>query len=172
MQGTAFRACANAVAYGECEWAMPPQENARYSSRCVGVSDEGRSLPASTRPVSRDTATRFAGVSCSYGTPLGLITNRPAARSTPDTLPNVSVTRPLSTSAWFARWTRSHSSLATRLTTALVRAAGAAASSAMAGHPAPRRLRRSCRARSEEHTSELQSRGHLVCRLLLEKKKT
>src|SRR5690625_6770510 len=28
------------------------------------------------------------------------------------------------------------------------------------------------KARSEEHTSELQSRGHLVCRLLLEKKKT
>src|SRR5439155_14562213 len=27
------------------------------------------------------------------------------------------------------------------------------------------------RERSEEHTSELQSRGHLVCRLLLEKKK-
>src|SRR5439155_26612069 len=27
------------------------------------------------------------------------------------------------------------------------------------------------RARSEEHTSELQSRGQLVCRLLLEKKK-
>src|SRR5690625_7108496 len=26
-------------------------------------------------------------------------------------------------------------------------------------------------ARSEEHTSELQSRGHLVCRLLLENKK-
>src|SRR5258707_7153979 len=34
---------------------------------------------------------------------------------------------------------------------------------------APRRLRR--RARSEEHTSELQSRQYLVCRLLLEKKK-
>src|SRR5207253_10310861 len=30
--------------------------------------------------------------------------------------------------------------------------------------------RTGCR-RSEEHTSELQSRGHLVCRLLLEKKK-
>src|SRR5216684_8579525 len=31
---------------------------------------------------------------------------------------------------------------------------------------------RACRAtRSEEHTSELQSRLHLVCRLLLEKKK-
>src|SRR6267143_5507561 len=28
-----------------------------------------------------------------------------------------------------------------------------------------------CRARSEEHTSELQSQFHLVCRLLLEKKK-
>src|SRR5690625_5976328 len=28
------------------------------------------------------------------------------------------------------------------------------------------------RVRSEEHTSELQSRGHLVCRLLLEKKKS
>src|SRR5712675_3236683 len=30
---------------------------------------------------------------------------------------------------------------------------------------------RTCPARSEEHTSELQSRLHLVCRLLLEKKK-
>src|SRR5690554_7247161 len=30
----------------------------------------------------------------------------------------------------------------------------------------------SAAARSEEHTSELQSRPHLVCRLLLEKKKT
>src|SRR5690625_5371958 len=29
-----------------------------------------------------------------------------------------------------------------------------------------------CADRSEEHTSELQSRGHLVCRLLLEKKNT
>src|SRR2546422_3032798 len=50
------------------------------------------------------------------------------------------------------------------------------------GAPAPRRLssRSAARApqawgtsvtRSEEHTSELQSRLHLVCRLLLEKKK-
>src|SRR5690625_6326042 len=31
---------------------------------------------------------------------------------------------------------------------------------------------RSIHVRSEEHTSELQSRGHLVCRLLLEKKNT
>src|SRR5207253_3436161 len=35
--------------------------------------------------------------------------------------------------------------------------------SAPGGHRSP--------GRSEEHTSELQSRGHLVCRLLLEKKK-
>src|SRR5205814_10173412 len=35
------------------------------------------------------------------------------------------------------------------------------------GRPRPRR-----RNRSEEHTSELQSLRHLVCRLLLEKKKT
>src|SRR5258708_22280721 len=33
------------------------------------------------------------------------------------------------------------------------------------GHPAPFNMR------SEEHTSELQSPDHLVCRLLLEKKK-
>src|SRR5258708_16822625 len=31
---------------------------------------------------------------------------------------------------------------------------------------------RNCNFRSEEHTSELQSPDHLVCRLLLEKKKT
>src|SRR5581483_7173225 len=36
-------------------------------------------------------------------------------------------------------------------------------------HPAPPRQGR--RRRSEEHTSELQSRQYLVCRLLLEKKK-
>src|SRR5687768_17789665 len=33
-------------------------------------------------------------------------------------------------------------------------------------------FQRSLAQRSEEHTSELQSRLHLVCRLLLEKKKT
>src|SRR5258707_2511244 len=37
------------------------------------------------------------------------------------------------------------------------------------GFGRPRRLKP--RARSEEHTSELQSRQYLVCRLLLEKKK-
>src|SRR5687768_17773299 len=47
------------------------------------------------------------------------------------------------------------------------------------GDDRARRVRRCCgprrsgsgRTRSEEHTSELQSRLHLVCRLLLEKKK-
>src|SRR6267143_6790106 len=38
------------------------------------------------------------------------------------------------------------------------------------GHPPPARPR-SLPTRSEEHTSELQSQFHLVCRLLLEKKK-
>src|SRR3712207_6998327 len=36
----------------------------------------------------------------------------------------------------------------------------------------PHRLAEEPRPRSEEHTSELQSRQYLVCRLLLEKKKT
>src|SRR5690625_6443071 len=45
--------------------------------------------------------------------------------------------------------------------------------SAVARDPAPHQMRRrSPGERSEEHTSELQSRGHLVCRLLLEKKMT
>src|SRR5690625_5499917 len=37
-------------------------------------------------------------------------------------------------------------------------------------HP-PHLIEKDIGTRSEEHTSELQSRGHLVCRLLLEKKK-
>src|SRR5690606_42003609 len=37
--------------------------------------------------------------------------------------------------------------------------------------PPPRRPRTGRKTRSEEHTSELQSRENLVCRLLLEKKK-
>src|SRR2546428_6566354 len=38
--------------------------------------------------------------------------------------------------------------------------------------PSHRLVGTTCRCRSEEHTSELQSRSDLVCRLLLEKKKT
>src|SRR5690606_39911493 len=39
------------------------------------------------------------------------------------------------------------------------------------GPPPKARITRALRGRSEEHTSELQSRENLVCRLLLEKKK-
>src|SRR5437870_6419688 len=42
---------------------------------------------------------------------------------------------------------------------------------ARARHRFDRPRARLVRGRSEEHTSELQSRGHIVCRLLLEKKK-
>src|SRR5258708_10041454 len=43
---------------------------------------------------------------------------------------------------------------------------------AIAGRSSARGLCRIFRKRSEEHTSELQSPDHLVCRLLLEKKNT
>src|SRR5689334_24826254 len=48
--------------------------------------------------------------------------------------------------------------------------AEAAVERARAAHPGRRHLDLG-RVRSEEHTSELQSQFHLVCRLLLEKKK-
>src|SRR3989442_6268317 len=53
------------------------------------------------------------------------------------------------------------------------RAAAQSAASAYAsiGGQTQTRFRSPKEARSEEHTSELQSRPHLVCRLLLEKKK-
>src|SRR5215510_4865286 len=60
--------------------------------------------------------------------------------------------------------------------TTLFRSRRRSCSSRVSGRPSgsANSLSRSCttsQARSEEHTSELQSRGHLVCRLLLEKKK-
>src|SRR5947208_5638952 len=53
---------------------------------------------------------------------------------------------------------------------ALARPAGVRGAAPAAGGAGPRRVLRSAD-RSEEHTSELQSPDHLVCRLLLEKKK-
>src|SRR5438309_6289177 len=53
--------------------------------------------------------------------------------------------------------------------TTLFRSACTRASRPAARGSCPYRCRRACR--SEEHTSELQSQFHLVCRLLLEKKK-
>src|SRR2546422_3472362 len=61
------------------------------------------------------------------------------------------------TTLFRSRWAATHRQSATTPTPTVGR--GQAAS----GTPLPRR--------SEEHTSELQSRLHLVCRLLLEKKK-
>src|SRR5437870_8837621 len=58
--------------------------------------------------------------------------------------------------------------------TTLFRSARAAVARRGGGFPGAavlRGARRTTAVRSEEHTSELQSRGHLVCRLLLEKKK-
>src|SRR5438309_8453955 len=54
--------------------------------------------------------------------------------------------------------------------TTLFRSHDAGRAAAAAGAARRDRLRRRV-ARSEEHTSELQSQFHLVCRLLLEKKK-
>src|SRR3954449_13636543 len=54
--------------------------------------------------------------------------------------------------------------------TTLFRSAPATPPGSRSGAPAPSGGRRIIR--SEEHTSELQSHSHLVCRLLLEKKKT
>src|SRR5690625_6620746 len=57
---------------------------------------------------------------------------------------------------WYRRWAP--------------RAAVAMALREQAGSLSVLMIERASRVRSEEHTSELQSRGHLVCRLLLEKK--
>src|SRR3712207_9244503 len=56
-------------------------------------------------------------------------------------------------------------------TTWVAGATGAYIYVALAERLPPRRVQRALRVRSEEHTSELQSRQYLVCRLLLEKKK-
>src|SRR2546430_6633026 len=52
------------------------------------------------------------------------------------------------------------------------RIAWAVRSSRRAGSSSARDQAAGSRSRSEEHTSELQSQSNLVCRLLLEKKKT
>src|SRR3712207_7070731 len=51
------------------------------------------------------------------------------------------------------------------------RALSLCASSRIRSAPYPSNVSRETASRSEEHTSELQSRQYLVCRLLLEKKK-
>ena len=85
-----FPACAHAVANGECVCVTPPiSGNARYSAACVGVSLEGFSSPSTRLPSAMDTITMSSALRLSYGTPLGLMANTPAARSASDTLPHV-----------------------------------------------------------------------------------
>src|SRR2546429_4398583 len=65
---------------------------------------------------------------------------------------------------------RSSSNACGAMTSARVRTHWACTWVICGERPRPAASRGSC-TRSEEHTSELQSRLHLVCRLLLEKKK-
>src|SRR5207253_10505423 len=85
------------------------------------------------------------------------------------------------TTLFRSRWgKRSRSRSQARRRRRAARAASFCTPERRSGSGIPRRSKRrvpdstasrsSC-SRSEEHTSELQSRGHLVCRLLLEKKK-
>src|SRR2546430_13571811 len=72
-------------------------------------------------------------------------------------------------SACRCAWTWERVPTGTRRTEApSKRAAGCVTVKSNSGRPSMRRL---LSARSEEHTSELQSQSNLVCRLLLEKKK-
>src|SRR5262249_55379203 len=92
---------------------MPPiVGNARYSATCVGRSLDGFSLPSTILP-SRSVISMSAGVILSYGTPLGLITHRPPARSTALALPNVKITRPRRTNSRFASKTSARSASST-----------------------------------------------------------
>src|SRR3712207_8262811 len=68
----------------------------------------------------------------------------------------------------FAYWTN-HQLLTTRIRASQLKTARSALDLLWEAVGKPKKLRR--RPRSEEHTSELQSRQYLVCRLLLEKKK-
>src|SRR3712207_8931383 len=71
------------------------------------------------------------------------------------------------TTPWSARCDSARAALPEDCGCAAAGAPRAANPPALSGPRCPSRA-----ARSEEHTSELQSRQYLVCRLLLEKKKT
>src|SRR6266496_2556695 len=93
----------------------------------------------------------------------------PSARNAPDR----SVNRPPASSTMTLLAARSHSATCGSTTTSTEPSA-----TSMCCQKSPnalvrqqRRARARNRSRSEEHTSELQSRRDLVCRLLLEKKK-
>src|SRR5687768_17791798 len=75
-------------------------------------------------------------------------------------------------SRWFEAFDLEHSLLVETETRADAQALETALHRRLVEHACPAPLTfRAAYDRSEEHTSELQSRLHLVCRLLLEKKK-
>src|SRR5690348_17775794 len=99
---------------------------------------------------------------------------RPAAFSHPSCTWAMAVGAPRSTCTQESARVRSDFATAQRVValpsvTALAGFAGSALD-AEAGRPAAASTPAAVSARSEEHTSELQSPVHLVCRLLLEKK--
>src|SRR3712207_8621257 len=78
------------------------------------------------------------------------------------------ISPPASRSTGSAAWV--HQSRPRTLTSTIRRQSSGSAPSTGPSSMTPALLTRMCRPRSEEHTSELQSRQYLVCRLLLEKK--
>src|SRR5207253_4588705 len=74
-------------------------------------------------------------------------------------------------SALYSEWAYSWRKATVGSTLTARRAGGNCASRAIETNSSATAARVGGSVRSEEHTSELQSRGHLVCRLLLEKKK-
>ena len=89
---------AHATAYVECVCTTPPISGMfRYTYACAAVSLDGlRSLPGvpGTALPSRSHRIMFSGARSSYETPEGLITNRSAPGTRPETLPPVQMTRP------------------------------------------------------------------------------
>src|ERR1017187_888751 len=76
--------------------------NARYKTRCVGVSELGFNVPSTTLPLASETTTMCSGFISEYGTPLGLMTMTPRSRSTALALPHVWMTNPSATKSKFA----------------------------------------------------------------------
>src|SRR5437763_4791014 len=100
-------ACAHATLHLEWVWTTAPiSSNARYRTRCVGVSVDGRRSPTTTLP-SRSSITMSSARNSSYATPLGLIATSPRSRSIPLALPHVSGASPCAGSARFASSTAS-----------------------------------------------------------------
>src|SRR6266498_3730093 len=95
--------------------------------------------------------------------------------SQPRTAPRKALSRPRAAASGSPTRRAGRSAACRRSCRTTPRSAAARPATPRGSPPAPRPCRparRPGRPRSEEHTSELQSRPHLVCRLLLEKKNT